>query len=272
MFVRSNTAAAWTTTNPVLALDDVGQECDTGRMKVGDGSTTWNSLAYNYVTATFGNAAYDPMGAAAAVTKASIGLGSVDNTSDAGKPVSTAQQTALNLKANLASPTFTGTVGGVTKAMVGLGSADDTSDVGKPVSTAQQTALNLKANLADPALTGAVTTTGTLGYRTGAGGTVTQLTSKSTGVTLNKVCGSITMNNAALAAAAEVTFVVTNSTVAAADVVVVCMQAVGTPVAYFVSVGAVANGSFSITVGNVSAGSLSQAVVLNFAVIKSVAA
>ena len=42
-------------------------------------------------------------------------------------------------------------------------------------------------------------------------------------------------------------------------------------VAYFVSVGAVANGSCSITVGNTSAGSLSQAIVLNFAVIKSVA-
>jgi hypothetical protein len=39
-----------------------------------------------------------------------VGLGNVDNTSDANKPVSTAQQTALDLKANLASPTFTGTV------------------------------------------------------------------------------------------------------------------------------------------------------------------
>lgn len=44
-----------------------------------------------------------------AVTKAQVGLGSADDTSDAGKPVSTAQQAALNLKANLASPTFTGT-------------------------------------------------------------------------------------------------------------------------------------------------------------------
>jgi len=44
------------------------------------------------------------------IVKGDVGLGSVDNTTDAGKPVSTAQQTALNLKANLASPTFTGTV------------------------------------------------------------------------------------------------------------------------------------------------------------------
>jgi hypothetical protein len=48
--------------------------------------------------------------AVAALTKSSIGLANVDNTSDANKPVSTATQTALNLKANLANPTFTGTV------------------------------------------------------------------------------------------------------------------------------------------------------------------
>ena len=49
-------------------------------------------------------------GTVSGVTKSMVGLGNVDNTSDASKPVSTAQQTALDLKANLASPTFTGTV------------------------------------------------------------------------------------------------------------------------------------------------------------------
>jgi hypothetical protein len=44
------------------------------------------------------------------LVKADVGLGNVDNTSDASKPVSTATQTALDLKANLAGPTFTGTV------------------------------------------------------------------------------------------------------------------------------------------------------------------
>ena len=58
----------------------------------------------------------------AGTARSNIGLGNVDNTSDVNKPVSTAQQTALNLKANLASPTFTGTVGGITAGMVGLGS------------------------------------------------------------------------------------------------------------------------------------------------------
>lgn len=110
------------------------------------------------------------------------------------------------------------------------------------------------------------------GYTSGAGGTVTQQTNKTTGVTLNKICGQITMNGAALAAAAEVAFTLTNNTIAATDVVVVNIQSVGTAGAYFVTVGAVANGSCSITVGNCSAGSLSQALVLNFVVIKSVSA
>ena len=49
--------------------------------------------------------------------------------------------TALGLKAPLASPTFTGTVSGITKTMVGLGSADNTADTAKPVSTAQASAI-----------------------------------------------------------------------------------------------------------------------------------
>lgn len=110
------------------------------------------------------------------ITKAHVGLGSVDNTSDAGKPVSTAQQTALNLKANLAGPTFTGTVGGITKAMVGLTSVDDTSDASKPVSTAQQTALNLKADLASPTFSGTPSLpTGTTGITQSAADNTTKL-------------------------------------------------------------------------------------------------
>jgi hypothetical protein len=60
-------------------------------------------------------------------------------------------------KADLESPTFTGTVSGVTKSMVGLGNADDTSDTDKPVSTATQTALDAKANLSGATFTGDVT-------------------------------------------------------------------------------------------------------------------
>ena len=90
------------------------------------------------------------------ITKAMVGLGDVDNTSDLNKPVSTLTQTALDVKAPLASPTFTGTVGGITKAMVGLGDVNNTTDLNKPVSLATQTALDAKAPLASPTFTGTV--------------------------------------------------------------------------------------------------------------------
>ena len=77
----------------------------------------------------------------AALGAALADVSNVDNTSDANKPVSTAQQAALNLKAPLASPTFTGTVSGITKSMVGLGNVDNTADSAKPVSTAQAAAI-----------------------------------------------------------------------------------------------------------------------------------
>jgi hypothetical protein len=96
-------------------------------------------------------------GTVSGITKAMVGLTSVDDTSDANKQISTATQAALDLKAPIASPTFTGTVSGVTKAHVGLADVNNTSDAAKPVSTATQTALDLKAPLASPALTGTAT-------------------------------------------------------------------------------------------------------------------
>jgi len=71
-------------------------------------------------------------GTVSGVTKAMVGLGSVDNTSDLSKPISTATQTALDTKAPLASPSFTGTVSGVDKAMVGLGSVDNRATYPNP--------------------------------------------------------------------------------------------------------------------------------------------
>jgi heme O synthase-like polyprenyltransferase len=59
-------------------------------------------------------------GAVSGITAAMVGLGNVDNTSDADKPISTATQSALNDKASLSGATFTGTVSGITAAMVGF--------------------------------------------------------------------------------------------------------------------------------------------------------
>jgi hypothetical protein len=113
-----------------------------------------------------------------------------------------------------------------------------------------------------------ITSAAKLGYGTGSGGTVTQATSKSTGVTLDKPTGQITMNNASLAAAAEVSFTLTNSVIAATDVVVVSIASGATAGAYSVQCDATAAGSCRIGVGNRSTGSLSEALVLNFVVIK----
>ena len=108
------------------------------------------------------------------------------------------------------------------------------------------------------------------GYGTGAGGAVTQTTNKTTGVTLNNVCGQITMDNAALGAGASVNFTLTNSAIAATDVVLTVIASGGTANAYTVTVTAVAAGSCSIRVTNTTGGSLSEAPVITFIVYKAV--
>ena len=113
------------------------------------------------------------------------------------------------------------------------------------------------------------------GYATGTGSTVTQATSRATGVTINALCGTITTDTSSLAAEASAVFVVTNSQVAIDDVVVVCQRSGKVALNTQVEVTAVAAGSFSITVinNNVAAGTAETgAIVINFAVIKAVAA
>jgi len=90
------------------------------------------------------------------ITKSDVGLANVDNTADASKPISTATQTALDLKAPIASPTFTGTVSGITSSMVGLGNVDNTRDTLKPISTATQNALDAKLATAGGTMSGAI--------------------------------------------------------------------------------------------------------------------
>ena len=113
-----------------------------------------------------------------------------------------------------------------------------------------------------------VTGVGGLGYGTGSGGAVTQITSRTTGVTLNKTNGAITLFTAAGLVTAT-TFTVTNSTVAATDVIHVCQKS-GTNL-YNTLVTAVAAGSFNITFYT-TGGVASDAPVFNFTVIKAVTA
>ena len=121
--------------------NSVDAEKITGILPVEKGGTGVNSLA--------------SLKTALSIDKNSIGLSNVNNTADTAKPISNATKVALDrkadtadldLKAPLASPTFTGTVAGITKSMVGLANVDNTADTAKPISNATQIALNMKVS------------------------------------------------------------------------------------------------------------------------------
>lgn len=116
---------------------------------------------------------------------------------------------------------------------------------------------------------GTVTSGSGLGYAApSTGSTVTQLTSKSTAVTLNAGVGQITMNNASLAATTNVSFTLTDSLIAATDMVLVQHISGGTLGNYSVYA-APGVGSATITLRNLTAGPLTDAVVVQFVVIKN---
>jgi len=108
--------------------------------------------------------------------------------------------------------------------------------------------------------------TGGFGYGTGSGGAVTQATGRTTGVTLNKTNGAITLVSAAGSTAWQ-SFTVTNSTVAATDVILVSQKS-GADL-YQIFVTAVAAGSFRVTFAT-TGGTTTEQPVFNFAVIKAV--
>ncbi len=109
-----------------------------------------------------------------------------------------------------------------------------------------------------------------IGYSAAAQGAVTQLTDKSTGVTLNKSAGQITMHNAALAGGAVASFILTNSMISAKDTLVVTVGSNttgSTAGAYTTYISYMAAGTALISLRNLSATSYSEAVVINFTVI-----
>jgi len=295
-----------------------------------DGTTVitaeWLNETNAVVYDVLGDGVNPPANTAAA--KVTLGINNVDNTSDVNKPVSTAQQTALNLKANAASPSTSGTLthsGDVvfSAGNVGIGvspsyklhvanSSVDANNVltGSGLVIGSGLALREKGatagiggtNFPVQIISGAsygnlelystsvsyglvfgtnstermridangnviVTSPAGLGYGAGAGGTVTQATSKSTAVTLNKPCGQITMHNAALAAGVGVSFNLNNSIFDAAND---CMILTGNDFAYNyrLEVTTSASNQVRILVTNTTAGSLSEAVKIRFAIIK----
>jgi len=109
-----------------------------------------------------------------------------------------------------------------------------------------------------------------LGYTAAAQGTVTQATSKGTAVTLNTSAGRITMNGAALAGNTAESFTLNNSLISANDVLIVNISAGGTAAAYTTYISSMTAGSAVVTLRNMTSGSLSEAVVINFALIHCV--
>lgn len=107
-----------------------------------------------------------------------------------------------------------------------------------------------------------------IGYTAAAQGTVTQATDKTTAVTLNKPAGRITLNGAALNTATNATFTLNNSFISANDTVILTISGgQATPGSYNVFANALGTGTVSITLRNISGGSLSEAVVINFAIL-----
>lgn len=215
-----------------------------------------------------------------AATALSVGTNSVavENIRLDGNTVSTINANGnLNLTPNgtgkvvvSAAQITGGTIAGITDLAI--------ADGGTGASTAGDARTNLglgsmaTQNASTVAITGgSALLTSASGYTTGAGGDVTQDTSKSTGVTLDKPCGQITMHNANLAGATRVSFTLTNSSIAATDVVIVNIASGATADAYSVAVTAVAAGSCRIQIANLTASTtLGEALVLNFAVIKAI--
>ena len=218
--LRRDIAANWTYGNPVLKSGEIGYETDTGKLKVGNGSTEWTGLSYLGAPSLGGlqdviitsaadgdflrwngtawindavNLSTDTVGSYVQSLVAGSAITITNNSGEAATPTiavtantfeaygaassaisaheadttnihgiantsllvtTTGTQTLTNK--TIASPTFTGTVSGIsiTATQVGLGNVDNTSDANKPVSTAGQNALNLKADIASPTFTG----------------------------------------------------------------------------------------------------------------------
>ena len=172
--------------------------------------------------------------------------------------------TKLNL---LAQPTVAAIAAGeVTTSML----ADGAVTLTKIVDAAANNTFLARSTTGAGDYEALVTTTTGLGFYTGAGGTVTQATSKSTPFTLEKMCGQITTSNALLSGNSAVSATWTNNKIAATDVVIINHKSGGTLGSYTFNVACLA-GTATLTIRNIEhTGSLSEALVLNFVVIKGV--
>jgi hypothetical protein len=174
-----------------------------------------------------------------------------------------AMENYTSANAGSALKMYTSPIGAVTKTL----SANVTANVTTFPAVVSVTG-NVLTSAGNVLVTGG---TGGVGYTAGAGGTVAQSGNKSGGVTLDKQSGAITMQATNLGAATIVSFVLTNSTIGANDLLVLQHQSGGTLGAYTLNA-ACASGSATIYVRNNTAGGLAEALVIRYAVIKGAVA
>lgn len=219
-----------------------------GLLMVGTTSpTNLYSGSNSYTGNTFSSAGFDVLTLASTASSPTLAFS---------QPNSTSARFKYAAIRGVMTNSTAGSEAGVLTFMTSTGSAD----------SAERMRIDASGNVL-------VTGSGGLGYGTGSGGTVTQATSKTTAVTLNKTNGKITMHNAALAAGASVLFSVSNTTVAATDTVIV--NGVWGAVYggnYRIEVANVYTSTFDVRITNITGGSRSEAVELNFSVIKAVTA
>ena len=176
---------------------------------------------------------------------------------------STSTTKQLSVSNLFTSPTFvTPVLGTVTSGNISACTSTNMTLTTPVLGIATGTSLSTSGNQV-------ISGTGKQGYASGSGGTITQATSKATGVTLSKSNGQITLNNAALAADTTVSFTLTNTVIEAGDVLVLNHISGGTAGSYLLNAQSAA-GSASINVRNITTGSLSEAIVIAFVVIKAV--
>lgn len=210
---------------------------------------------------------------------------SYKNSAEASATTATTQAGIATTKASEASVSASNALASETQAGIYAGLLDPSSYV---KTTGDETIAGVKTFTASPivptptlanqpiSMGNIIEKTGVgIGYGTGSGGTVTQLTSKSTTVTLNKPCGQIIMNNSSLAAGASVIFNVLNTYCSNADTVTansVWLGAGVNPVNYLVQPLYTQNNAFFIKVTNTSGGSLAEALVIQFNILKGATA
>ena len=208
-------------------------------------------------TDTNGNIDLTPNGSGEVnISKVDIDSGAIDNTVIGGSTPNAGTFTNLTASGTVSFSGATVSNGGSVTTVDINGGTIDATPIGSSTPAAGTFSLV------------GVTGAGGLGYATGAGSTVTQITSRTTGVTINNPTGAITLVSAAGTTSWQ-TFTVTNSTVAATDTVIVSQKS-GTDL-NMIHVTAVAAGSFNISFAT-TGGTTTEQPVFNFAVIKAVTA